>query len=425
MEQQDAGRTAFRAIYQEMVETDTSAGTGSCTKMVKLIEGRLKAAGFVGDDVQLVIPDGKPDDGNVVARIRAPGATKKGVLLLAHIDVVDAHREDWERDPFKLVEENGFFYGRGSSDDKAMAAVFLDLMIRLKQEKAFKPKRDLIMALTCGEETSNRVNGVDYIVQNKRQLIDAAFAINEGAGGLMSDDGKPLVLQVQAGEKIHQVYQMEVTNQGGHSSRPTPDNAIYRLMGAMDKVSKLSFPIQITPVVREYFRVSGPLIGGETGAAMTAIRAAFGNGVLTEDGALNRAAMRALAFESQDARKRLEGILHPMIRQESERQCLAASAPYVILAVPLLIESGTYRERVQRLCVVDCPEALQIARVMGRSGLEERQVRAIMSAQATRADRLAAADDVVDNAGSLDDLQARVTTLHGEYIQCAARHRVL
>ncbi len=270
-QQQDAGRTAFRAIYKEMVETDTSAGTGSCTKLATLIEGRLKAAGFAGDDVQLVIPGGKPDDGNVVARIRAPGATKKGVLLLAHIDVVDAHREDWERDPFKLIEENGFFYGRGSSDDKAMAAVFLDLIIRLKQEKTFKPKRDLIMALTCGEETSNRVNGVDYIVQNKRQLIDAAFAINEGAGGLMSDDGKPLVLQVQAGEKIHQVYQMEVTNQGGHSSRPTPDNAIYRLMGAMDKVSKLSFPIQITPVVREYFRVTGPLIGGETGAAMTAV----------------------------------------------------------------------------------------------------------------------------------------------------------
>lgn len=270
-QQQDASRTAFRAIYKEMVETDTSAGTGSCTKMVTLIEGRLKAAGFSGDDVQLVIPEGKPDDGNVVARIRAPGATKKGVLLLAHIDVVDARREDWERDPFKLVEENGFFYGRGSSDDKAMAAVFLDLMIRLKQEKTFKPKRDLIMALTCGEETSNRVNGVDYIVQNKRQLIDAAFAINEGAGGLLSDNGKPLVLQVQAGEKIHQVYQMEVTNPGGHSSRPVPDNAIYRLMGAMDKVSKLSFPIQITPVVREYFRVTGPLIGGETGAAMTAV----------------------------------------------------------------------------------------------------------------------------------------------------------
>lgn len=159
---------------------------------------------------------------------------------------------------------------------------------------------------------------------------------------------------------------------------------------------------------------------GPGGAAMTAIRAAFGNGVLTEDGALNRAAMRALAFESQDARKRLEGILHPMIRQESERQCLAASAPYVILAVPLLIESGTYRERVQRLCVVDCPEAMQVVRVMQRSGLEESQVRAIMAAQASRAERLAAADDILDNGGTLDALREQVSRLHHRYLALAA-----
>lgn len=156
------------------------------------------------------------------------------------------------------------------------------------------------------------------------------------------------------------------------------------------------------------------------GAAMAAIREAFGDGVLSSDGALNRPAMRALAFESPDARKRLEGILHPMIRQESERQCLAASAPYVILAVPLLIESGTYRERVQRLCVVDCPEAVQVARVMQRSGLDEPQVRAIMAAQATRAERLAAADDVVDNAGSLEALREQVTGLHRRYLALAA-----
>jgi acetylornithine deacetylase/succinyl-diaminopimelate desuccinylase-like protein len=134
-QQSDAGRAAFREIYKEMVEIDSSPTTGSCTKVVRTVEARLKAAGFAGDDVQLAIPDGKPDDGNLVARIRAPGAAKKGVLLLAHIDVVDAKREDWERDPFKLVEENGYFYGRGSSDDKAMASVFLDLFIRLKQEK--------------------------------------------------------------------------------------------------------------------------------------------------------------------------------------------------------------------------------------------------------------------------------------------------
>lgn len=156
------------------------------------------------------------------------------------------------------------------------------------------------------------------------------------------------------------------------------------------------------------------------GAAMAAIREAFGDGVLSADGALNRPAMRALAFDSPDARKRLEGILHPMIRQESERECLAASAPYVILAVPLLIESGTYRERVRRLCVVDCPEAVQVARVMQRSGLDEPQVRAIMAAQASRAERLAAADDVVDNAGSLEALRTQVARLHGSYLALAA-----
>jgi acetylornithine deacetylase/succinyl-diaminopimelate desuccinylase-like protein len=221
--------------------------------------------------VKVVIPEGKPDDGNIVVRIRAPGAKKKGVLLLAHIDVVDAKRADWERDPFRLVEEGGFFYGRGASDDKAMAAVFLDLMLRLKKERGFKPARDLVMALTCGEETSNRVNGVDYLLQNRRELIDAAFALNEGAGGLLSADGqRHLVLQVQAGEKIHQVYTLEVRNKGGHSSRPERDNAIYRLARATLAIEGLAFPLEITPVVREYFRVTGPTLGGEIGAAMSA-----------------------------------------------------------------------------------------------------------------------------------------------------------
>jgi acetylornithine deacetylase/succinyl-diaminopimelate desuccinylase-like protein len=267
----DPGRAAFREIYEEMVEIDTSPSTGSCTKLVRAAEARLRAAGYSADEVELVIPEGKPDDGNVVARLRAQKAAKKPVLLLAHIDVVDAKRADWERDPFTLVEENGYFYGRGSADDKSMAAVFLDLMIRLKQEKSFKPRRDLIMALTCGEETSNRVNGVDYILKNRRELIDAAFAINEGAGGLLSEDGKPLALQVQAGEKIHQVYTLEVTNPGGHSSRPVPENAIYRLAAATQKIGKLSFPVQVTAVVREYFRVTGPMLGGEIGAAMSAV----------------------------------------------------------------------------------------------------------------------------------------------------------
>jgi acetylornithine deacetylase/succinyl-diaminopimelate desuccinylase-like protein len=267
----DTGRAAFREIYEEMVEIDSSPTTGSCTKVVQTAEKRLKAAGYSAGDIQMIIPPGKPDDGNLVATLRAQSPAKKGVLLMGHIDVVDAKREDWERDPFTLFEESGFFYGRGTADMKGQAAVWLDLMIRLKQERNFRPSRNIVMALTCGEETSNRVNGIDYILQNHRNLFDVAFALNEGAGGLLSDDGKPMVLQVQAGEKIHQVYTLEVTNQGGHSSRPVPDNAIYRLMQATEKVSKLSFPVQVTDVNREYFRITGPLLGGEVGAAMTAV----------------------------------------------------------------------------------------------------------------------------------------------------------
>ncbi len=270
-QQGDKGRAAFRAIYQEMVEIDSSATTGSCTKVARAAETRLKTAGFAGADVQVIMPKDRPDDGNVVATIRAEKPSKKGVLLLAHIDVVDAKRADWERDPFKLFEEDGYFYGRGASDDKSMAAVFLDLMVRLKQEKNLKPSRDVVMALTCGEETSNRINGVDYLLTNHRDLLNVAFAINEGGGGLLSDDGKPLVFQMQAGEKIHQVYTLEVTNPGGHSSRPTPDNAIYRLMAAAEKVSRLSFPVQVNPVVREYFRTTGPILGGDIGKAMSAV----------------------------------------------------------------------------------------------------------------------------------------------------------
>lgn len=157
------------------------------------------------------------------------------------------------------------------------------------------------------------------------------------------------------------------------------------------------------------------------GAAMAAIREAFGAGVVAEDGSLNRPAMRALAFEDPAVRKRLEGILHPLIRDESDRLCREAQAPYVVLVVPLLIESGTYRGRVRRLCVVDCPEDVQVERVMRRSGLETSQVRAIMAAQARRAERLQAADDVVDNGDGLAQLREQVLDLHRRYLALAAQ----
>ncbi len=267
----DKGQAAFRALYEEIVEIDSSPTTGSCTKVVRAVETHLKAAGFKDTEYEVIIPPDRPDDGNIVAKISARNPSKKGVLLMGHIDVVDARREDWERDPFTLFEENGYFFGRGTADMKGQATIWLDLMLRLKQEAGFNPSRDLVMALTCGEETSNRVNGIDYILKNKKDWLDVAFALNEGAGGLLSDAGKPMVLQIQAGEKIHQVFELEVTNPGGHSSRPLPDNAIYHLMAAADKVSQLSFPVQVTPVTREYYRVTGPILGGELGKAMSAV----------------------------------------------------------------------------------------------------------------------------------------------------------
>jgi acetylornithine deacetylase/succinyl-diaminopimelate desuccinylase-like protein len=266
---QTPDRLAFRAIYEELVEIDSSPTTGSCTRAAEAMLTHLRAAGYSEQDARVIVPDGAPEDGNVVAVLRGT-SRQRAMLLLAHIDVVDARREDWERDPFTLVEENGYFYARGASDDKAMAAVWVDLMVRLRRE-GLRPRRTIKMALTCGEETSNRVNGVDYLLRNHRQWVAADFAINEGAGGVLSAEGRPIALNMQAGEKIHQVFTLTVTNPGGHSSRPVPENAIYRLSAAMGRLAAFQFPIQITPVTRANFEAMAPIIGGEMGAAMAAI----------------------------------------------------------------------------------------------------------------------------------------------------------
>lgn len=261
-------RARFRAIYEELVEIDSSPSTGSCTRAVNAMLVHLRNAGYSERDAQVIIPEGAPEDGNLVAVLR--GSSSRAVLLLAHIDVVDARREDWERDPFTLVEENGYFYARGAADDKAMAAVFLDLMVRLRQEN-LRPRRTIKLALTCGEETSNRVNGVDYLLRNHRQWLQADFAINEGAGGMLTSQGQPVALNIQAGEKIHQVMTLTVTNPGGHSSRPVPENAIYRLSAALERLARHAFPVELTPVTRTFFERMAPIAGGPMGEAMTAI----------------------------------------------------------------------------------------------------------------------------------------------------------
>lgn len=260
----------MRAIYQELVETNTTNSVGSCTLAAQKMAKRLKAGGFKDSEMQLVIPPGGPKKGNLVARLKGDGS-KKPLLLLAHIDVVEANREDWERDPFKLVEENGMFYARGASDDKAMAASFVNNMILYKKEK-LPLKRDIIMALTCDEElVPSKFDGAEYLVNHHRALIDAEIALNEGGGGLLDKEGKPVRHGIQAGEKIYQSFQLEVTNPGGHSSAPFKDNAIYHLADGLSRLGQFSFPFKLSPVTRAFYERMSKIEKGQVAEDMKAI----------------------------------------------------------------------------------------------------------------------------------------------------------
>jgi acetylornithine deacetylase/succinyl-diaminopimelate desuccinylase-like protein len=237
------------------------------------MKARLKAAGYPDSDLHMVVPPERPKDGNLVAVLPGTDPKLKALMLLAHIDVVEAKRADWERDPFTLTEEGGFFYARGASDDKAMAAVFADSMVRFKEE-GYRPKRTLKLVLTCGEETPNVFNGVQYLIQHHRDLIDAEFALNEGGGGRY--DAKTGAYQyngIQAGEKLYQDFTLETTNPGGHSSRPTPDNAIYQLAAALAKIAAYEFPVELNDATHGYLERFGAIVGGSLGADMKAVAA--------------------------------------------------------------------------------------------------------------------------------------------------------
>ncbi|HMC90946.1 MAG TPA: M20/M25/M40 family metallo-hydrolase [Allosphingosinicella sp.] len=263
---------AFRATYKELVETNTTLSAGSCTLAAERMAARLRAAGFPAGDIHLIVAPGHPKEGSLVAVLPGRDPAAKALLLLAHIDVVEANRADWERDPFTLVEEKGFFFARGSSDDKAQAAVWVDTLARMKRE-GYRPKRTIKMALTCGEETAGAFNGAEYLAANERQLIDAEFALNEGAGGLLDRSGKPIILNIQAGEKFPQNYRFEVTNPGGHSARPVRENAIYRLSDALLKLRAYDFPIEANAATRGYFAAMAKLTDGPAGQAMAAFAA--------------------------------------------------------------------------------------------------------------------------------------------------------
>jgi acetylornithine deacetylase/succinyl-diaminopimelate desuccinylase-like protein len=247
-----AGEQRFRELYKELVETNTAYSNGSCTLAAERMAARLKAAGLPDSDLHLFAAPGHEKEGGLVAVYPGRDPKLKAILLLAHIDVVEAKREDWTRDPFTLIEENGSFYARGAMDDKAEASIWVDLLIRYRTEN-YRPRRTLKIALTCGEEGGGSFDGAEWLTQNRRELIDAAFALNEGAWGELDASGHRVSHNVEAGEKFPQNFRLEVTNPGGHSSRPVRDNAIYHLAAALTRISAYDFPVQFNDANRAYF----------------------------------------------------------------------------------------------------------------------------------------------------------------------------
>ena len=263
---------AFRALYREMVETDTSITTGSCTVLADRIGARFRAAGFAeGQITPFAVPD-HPKEGGLVVVYPGTSTTAKPMLLLGHLDVVTARREDWARDPYTLVEEGGYFYGRGTADMKAMDAIWVDTLLRFKQQ-GYRPGRTIKLALTCGEETSTAFNGAGWLARNRPGLIAAEFALNEGGGGRSDGHGRLVIANLHVGEKTAVNYRIESTNPGGHSSAPVSDNAIYELADALAKLRAHDFPVMLTDTTRAYFRAAGKARGDAMGQAMIAVAA--------------------------------------------------------------------------------------------------------------------------------------------------------
>jgi len=232
-----ATRQVSHDIFKQLIEINTTDSVGSTTVAAEAMAQRLRDAGFPASDVVVLGPNARK--GNLVARLHGTGAHRP-VLLIGHLDVVEARRSDWTLDPFQFVEKDGYFYGRGTQDMKSDDAIWVTEFIRLKRE-GFKPDRDLILALTADEE-GGQSNGVDWLIKNHRGLIDAEFVLNADAGGVDTDNGKPVIVSIDASEKLYADFQLKVTNPGGHSSLPVPDNAIYHLTGALGRLERFQFP---------------------------------------------------------------------------------------------------------------------------------------------------------------------------------------
>ena len=257
------------AIFKELVEINTVTATGDTARAAEAMAARLRAAGFAGPDVQVLVS--APRKGNLVARLRGTGK-RKPILLLAHTDVVDARPEDWSFDPFKLTERDGYFYGRGTTDNKFMAAAFVANLIRYKQE-GYTPDRDIIVALEADEEIGDATGvGIRWLLARHRPLIDAEFALNEG-GRVGLKGGKPVWNSVQTAEKVFISYKLEATDRGGHSSLPTKDNPIHRLAEGLARLSKFSFPFKLNETTRAFFSRAAEVESAQTAADMRAIAA--------------------------------------------------------------------------------------------------------------------------------------------------------
>ena len=255
-----------RDIYRELIEINTTDEDGNTTEAAEAMAARLRAAGFPEEDLHIVGPHERK--GNLVARLRGNNSNRKPVLLLAHLDVVQALPSDWTIPPFTFLEQDGYYYGRGTADDKAMAAIWIANLIRYKEE-GYVPDRDIIVALTADEE-GGAYNGVQFLLENHRDLIDAEYTLNEGGGGAMKD-GVPLFNSVQLAEKVYQSFRLVASNAGGHSSLPVADNAIYHLVRAVDAISHFHFSIELNEVTRAYFERTARIESPEIAAAMEGI----------------------------------------------------------------------------------------------------------------------------------------------------------
>lgn len=258
-----------RAIFRELIEINSSYKGGSTSPVARAIAARFLAAGFPANDVIVIGPAGDKDS-SVIVRWPGTSKTRKPILLMAHIDVVEALRSDWSLDPYTLTEKDGFFYGRGTSDIKDGVTTLAAALLRMKRNHIV-PDRTLILALTAGEEGGGGYNAMDWLIKNHRDLIDAEFALNVDAGDPLIKNGKPYMRTLQTSEKIYQSFSLEVTDKGGHSSLPTPENAIARLADAIGRVASFHFPVRLTETTRATFERTAGLETGQTAADMHTI----------------------------------------------------------------------------------------------------------------------------------------------------------